>query len=659
MKQVMEQAVERGVRQAAGRLYGAVTGRPVLREAARCALYALGGAALSGAGLAGAPLPLAVCWVAVAPVGWDALAALVGTIVGCAAFWSLPAGLECMAAALLAFACAQIFAPTPYPARPWFAPLSCCCATAAISGAYLLYADLTAATIAALGAKILLAGVGAVGVRRALTDGDRWAQLFLAACAVMGLCAVPLPAGMTLGAVVGAMLAICAAGTPVGAAVGGLIGLSLELAGTGGAATAAFLLGGVLCLVFRVQAGARRAALFTSSVTVGALIAGGNLTGLVPATALGAVLSLPLPALLLRRPAAAEEAASARARLTEAADALDELHSFLRRQPAQSEPMDAATLFDRTADEICQCCGGYARCWEQNAAQTYQILNAAAPQILARGMALREDFPSAFRCCRLDGFLRTLNSTLDELRLRRLCRARADSARVSATAQYALLASFLRSNVQALRRSDLRPDRFTAEIATAGHSRAGHAVSGDRAVTVRAPGHRLYVLLCDGMGTGTAAAQESRHAVSVLSALLRAGVDAEDAIALLDGACTLRADGSFATVDLLEADLLTGAWTLYKQGAAPSYLRRGRRVEQLGAATVPPGYGAESPGCYPLPTGGEGLLVMVSDGALSHQTAQRLRSWVGGSAAELASCLAADAEPDDDATVIVVRLSRR
>lgn len=652
------------LQQTAGRVQKRVLENPSLRTGVRLGAYLLGGFVLSGAGLLRSPLPFAVCLVCILPIGLPSLAALLGAIAGYFAFWGLYDGLEGAAAAILVFSCVRIFAPTPYCGRLWFAPAACAAMTAVIGGVFFLAGTIHAQQAALLAAKILLAAVGAAGFRRALMDFDRWAQIFFGACVLMGLCAVPLPFGMTLGAVAASTASVCASGTALGAVTAGICGLALDLSlGTGGAVTAAFLLGGILCLALPTPNGPYRAALFTVSVTAGLLFSGGPLAAPIASTALGAALSIPLPtALFHRRPSAAEQTACVRSQLGEAASALDRLSRFLQQTSAVPQQSDAAVIFDRTADEICQCCGGYDRCWQQNAAQTYHILSEAAPQILTRGMALRSDFPPEFRCCRLDSFVRAVNCELDELRLRKLWQSRADQAVRCAQEQYTLLAALLRTSAQTLSGRSARPDRFRCEVAASAARRDGAAVSGDRCASVRGPDHRFYIMLCDGMGTGPAAAEESQHAASVLCGLLRAGASAEQAITAFDLACSLRADGGFATIDLLEVDLLGGEMTLYKQGAAPSYYRKGRRVGQVGTATAPPGYttgGDRRIGRYCLSLGEEDLLVLVSDGAGGPPTAQQLAAWDGTAPAELADRLIAECTGEDDATAVVIRLQPR
>ena len=635
--------------------------RPALRAAAKCAGFFAGAFVLGGAALLDVPLPLAAALAAAAPDLMAQAASMLGAMAGYAAFWGVYAGLEGMAAAFLVFACVRIFAPTPYSVRLWFGPLAAAAMTAVISGLFALTMPAGAQAAALLGAKILLAAVSTVGFRRAVSDGDRWAGLFALACLILGLGRVALPAGMTLGMIAAACAAVCASGTAAGAAVAGVYGLAVDLAG-GQAATAGFLLGGVLCLAFGTKRGAWRAAVFTAAVTAAELVAGGQTLALIPAAAIGALASVPLPALLVPdRPRAASAAQTVRGQLESAAEALGAAGRQLAKEPDAPEKADAAVIFDRTADEICRCCCGFARCWEQNAAETYRVLSAAAPQILSRGQARCEDFPREFRCTRIDAFTRAVTASVDELRLRRFYRAGCDRARVAAAEQFTLLADFLRTAADGRGRSDLRPDRFRCEAACRSAGKSG-GVPGDRAVTLRGPGNRLYILLCDGMGTGENARGEASDALAVLTGLLSAGASPETAIGLYDAACRLRAGGGFATVDLFAADLVTGECAVYKKGAAPSYLRKGRRVGAVGALTPPPGYasgGEERPGKSRVVLAGEDVLILVSDGVPEKLAGERLAGWDGADAGQLASDLIAGCTEEDDATAVVIRLRQR
>ena len=105
---------------------------------------------------------------------------------------------------------------------------------------------------------------------------------------------------------------------------------------------------------------------------------------------------------------------------------------------------------------------------------------------------------------------------------------------------------------------------FRAEAAA--RSRSKELANGDRCLAFPGPECRYYVILCDGMGTGLGAAQEGQSTGSLLRQMLTAGFPAAHAL-YLD----------------------TGHATLYKWGAAPSWLLRRGSAEKIGTATPPPG----------------------------------------------------------------------
>ncbi len=139
-------------------------------------------------------------------------------------------------------------------------------------------------------------------------------------------------------------------------------------------------------------------------------------------------------------------------------------------------------------------------------------------------------------------------------------------------------------------------ERVRLRVEQAGSHRQGQRVSGDYGGAFRGEDGAFYVLLSDGMGSGEEAARQSAMAVRLLERFLRAGVDPQTAIRLLNSSLVLgnRDECTFVTVDLLQADLYTGRAALYKCGAAPSYFRRGDRVQRIPCETLP--VGADGPG---------------------------------------------------------------
>ena len=66
---------------------------------------------------------------------------------------------------------------------------------------------------------------------------------------------------------------------------------------------------------------------------------------------------------------------------------------------------------------------------------------------------------------------------------------------------------------------------FRATAALAGAPRQGEPVSGDTGIWFRREDGMLFLLLCDGMGSGPGAKQESAQAAKLIERFLRAGMD--------------------------------------------------------------------------------------------------------------------------------------
>ena len=98
----------------------------------------------------------------------------------------------------------------------------------------------------------------------------------------------------------------------------------------------------------------------------------------------------------------------------------------------------------------------------------------------------------------------------------------------------------------------------------------------------------MFFLLCDGMGSGPEARDESRRAAGLIESFLRAGMEPEPALETVAAALALRGAGS-TTVDLLAVDLFTGRCRVCKQGAAPTYLRRVRQIRCAAGTSLPAG----------------------------------------------------------------------
>lgn len=224
-------------------------------------------------------------------------------------------------------------------------------------------------------------------------------------------------------------------------------------------------------------------------------------------------------------------------------------------------------------------------------------------------------------------------------------------------------------NPQALLR---QREPLSALAGVAGRKKSGEEVSGDACAWFKDDSGQLYLLLCDGMGSGREARKESELAIDLLEKLLKAGFSPENALKTLDQAFCLRLDEAlgFSTVDLLTLDLFSGAATLYKLGSAPSYLKQGGTVRTLRGKGFPAGLSTEGGGVQASPLslrlGPGDCLVLLTDGVFEDQEEddgwlrELLMRFEGESPAALAKAVVDRGDAaEDDKTALVLRVGLR
>lgn len=160
---------------------------------------------------------------------------------------------------------------------------------------------------------------------------------------------------------------------------------------------------------------------------------------------------------------------------------------------------------------------------------------------------------------------------------------------------------------------------YRVQFGAASRPAPGETVCGDAHEEFCDHAGRAQMLLCDGMGTGRAAAVDGRLAAKLTGQLLRAGFAAESAARLVNVAMGLKNGDqeSGATLDLLTVDLFTGRAGLFKAGAAPSFLVRDGVPRMLEGASLPMGIlGSVVGRSNALNLCAGDMVVLVSDGAL-------------------------------------------
>ena len=241
---------------------------------------------------------------------------------------------------------------------------------------------------------------------------------------------------------------------------------------------------------------------------------------------------------------------------------------FLETAPP---PVDASAVLQKVRQRACGSCSARNSCPQQSSLDVSLLQNPLDAQCRKSGRLIPE-----------------LRRGQEQLKLLKADSARQSEYRAAMVQQYQFLGDFLRRLADDLPRRGQRPRAwFRAEAAA--RSRSKELSNGDRCLAFPGAECRYYVLLCDGMGTGLGAAQEGQSAISLLRQMLTAGFPAAHALRTLNSILALRGSAGAVTVDLAELYLDTGHATLYKWGAAPSWLLRRGSAEKIGTATPPPG----------------------------------------------------------------------
>ncbi len=216
---------------------------------------------------------------------------------------------------------------------------------------------------------------------------------------------------------------------------------------------------------------------------------------------------------------------------------------------------------------------------------------------------------------------------------------------------------------------------FSAEAAFAATASEGESVCGDTVSIFENKNDYLYALISDGMGTGRAAALTSEMCNTFLRNMLSAGNRMETSLRMLNS--VLRAKGSksesecSATVDLLQLDMYSGALTLIKSGAAPTFVLRRDNVFKLTSPSFPIGIlRALDAKQMDLSCEDGDVVVMISDGAtrsgddcsylsdmlresnIANESAQKIADKI------IRRAKAESDVPNDDISVVVVKIKK-
>lgn len=159
--------------------------------------------------------------------------------------------------------------------------------------------------------------------------------------------------------------------------------------------------------------------------------------------------------------------------------------------------------------------------------------------------------------------------------------------------------------------------RLSAKVGAYQLAHGENRVCGDCYECFTAADGSLYVILSDGMGTGSRARVDSAMACSVLSKLLKSGVALSAALETVNTVLMVKsADESYATLDICKIDLNSGECAVYKAGASTTYIKSSDRLIRASLSSPPAGTGGRlTVPAQKFSVRKGDVIVMMTDGA--------------------------------------------
>ncbi len=202
--------------------------------------------------------------------------------------------------------------------------------------------------------------------------------------------------------------------------------------------------------------------------------------------------------------------------------------------------------------------------------------------------------------------------------------------------------------------------QLSAEVGAFQIARGNNRVCGDCYEYFTDPSGVMYIILSDGMGSGSRARVDSAMACSVLSKLIKCGVSIKTALQIVNTVLMVKsADESFATLDICQIDLNSGDGVLYKAGAATTYIKSEDKLVRAALSSTPAGLGGQiNVPAQKFSVKRGDIIIMMTDGVvpdeqwLSRELSQR--SAPDELAKRIAKAARVDGTKDDDISVVAL-----
>lgn len=161
-------------------------------------------------------------------------------------------------------------------------------------------------------------------------------------------------------------------------------------------------------------------------------------------------------------------------------------------------------------------------------------------------------------------------------------------------------------------------DNYHIQIGTAKSTKADSPVSGDSSLETRLEDGKYLLALSDGMGSGPEAMKSSKIAIKMLERLLTAGFEKDVSLQLINSTLSANTEEDmYATLDIEILDLFNGNMEFIKNGACPTYVKRGKEVQLLKSMSLPTGIVSENDlVVYDFDLEDGDIIVMCTDGII-------------------------------------------
>ncbi|MDO5557103.1 MAG: SpoIIE family protein phosphatase [Clostridia bacterium] len=161
-------------------------------------------------------------------------------------------------------------------------------------------------------------------------------------------------------------------------------------------------------------------------------------------------------------------------------------------------------------------------------------------------------------------------------------------------------------------------DKYNLQIGIARATKVGSAISGDTTANMKLEDGKHLVALSDGMGSGQDAKKSSSLAISMLEKMLSSGFEKDTSIKLINSILSINtSEEMYTTLDVGIIDLFNGTLEFIKNGACPTYVKNGNKVELLKSVALPTGIIADIDlVVYEKDIQDGDIIVMCTDGIL-------------------------------------------